>query len=348
MRRTLTGSLLVLHGLAHAGAGTWASDRGPAWLVTLLWGTAMVGYVAAGFGALGVPLLRTRWRPIAAVATLGSVALLTLFGHLAFALGLVLDVAVLVIALQWGGPRPGAPPGARSALRHPIVVHGAQGAALVFVVYLAALVVVRPWHMRWGASDADVSARLPGDEVLPDGHYRMDHVVTVRAPARAVWPWVAQIGQDRAGFYSYQRLERFFGAHITNADRVHPEWQTRTVGETVRAVQPDYLGGRLGDYVGWRVALFEPGRALVLENWGSFVVRPIDANTTRLHIRLRGRGAPSVKGTLLAPIDVLVFEPAHFIMERKMLLGIKQRAEALRQCLGKGNRRHVRVAGEQW
>ncbi len=327
MRRTLTGILLVAHGLAHAGPGTWAADRSPSRLVTTLWWLAMVGYIAAGFGALGVPPLARRWRPVAALATLASVAMLVLFGHLAFATGLLVDVAVLAAALQWGGPRPGAPETPRTPATPRALVRGAQAAALAFLVYVAAVVAVRPWHVRWGATDADLVVGLLGDDVLPDARYRMDHVVTVRAPADRVWPWLAQIGQDRAGFYSHVRLERMAGARITNAEEVHPEWQVRAVGERVRAVQPDYLGGRFGRELGWRVLAFEPGRALVLEGWGAFVVRPVDANTTRLHIRLRGEGTPSLRGTLLAPAGLLVFEPAHFIMERAMMLGIKARAE---------------------
>jgi uncharacterized protein YndB with AHSA1/START domain len=121
----------------------------------------------------------------------------------------------------------------------------------------------------------------------------MDRVVTIHAPADSVWPWLVQIGQDRAGFYSYDRLERLFGAHIRNAERVHPEWQVRQAGDLVRAVQPDYLGGRFGPDLGWRVAEVVPRRAIVLERWGAFVLTPVNDSTTTLHIRLRGEGTPA-------------------------------------------------------
>ena len=168
---------------------------------------------------------------------------------------------------------------------------------------------------------------LPGDELVPEAHYRMDHAVVVHAPADSVWPWVVQIGQDRGGFYSYDGLERLIGDDVRNADRIHPEWQERRVGDLVRATQRGYLGGRLGSDLGWRVAQLEPGRALVLENWGAFVVIPVDEHTSRLHVRLRGPGTPSLLGVVLGPANLLVFEPAHFIMERRMLLGIRDRAE---------------------
>jgi hypothetical protein len=87
------------------------------------------------------------------------------------------------------------------------------------------------------------------------------------------------------------------------------------------------MGGVFGKEIGWRVAQIVPDRALVLEGWGAFVLVPVDQHTTRMLIRLRGPGVPSLQSVALSPLGVLVFEPAHFIMERRMLLGIKDRAE---------------------
>jgi hypothetical protein len=145
-----------------------------------------------------------------------------------------------------------------------------------------------------------------------------------------VWPWLVQLGQDRAGFYSYSTLERAFGDRITNADRIHPEWQSIAVGDTIRATQPDYFGGRFGT-LGWRVTDVVPGRALVLEHWGSFVLLPIDSGRTRLIVRTRESGKPTMRGLLAGPFSVFVFEPAHFIMQRGMLRGIRARAEGRRR-----------------
>ena len=83
MRRTLIGLLFVLHGLAHAGAGMWAADRGPAAIVTPLWAAAMLGFVAAGFGLLGMPGLHRRWEALSVTAVAASLVLLLFFGHLA-------------------------------------------------------------------------------------------------------------------------------------------------------------------------------------------------------------------------------------------------------------------------
>jgi hypothetical protein len=107
-----------------------------------------------------------------------------------------------------------------------------------------------------------------------------------------------------------------------------PAWQHLEKGDLVRATQPDYLGGILGRDIGWRVARIDPGYALVLENWGSFVVHRLDDRTSILHVRTRGQGKPSLAAVPFAPLGLLMFEPAHFTMERGMLLGIKARAEA--------------------
>jgi len=333
MRRTIIATLLVLHGLGHSAAGVWAMSLGPTWAVVPLWLIAEVGFIAAGLGLAGVPGLRGSWQPIAFFAGVSSVALLASFGSLALAVGLVVDVLLLVFATavaERSAELETAPPtGSRR--------RGAVAAATVawaFLAWLALVIVVRPWHMSWGVNEAQRAMSLPGDELVLEAHYRMDHAVTVHAPADSVWPWLAQIGQDRGGFYSYDQLERLIGDDVRNADRIHPEWQEREVGDLVRATQPGYLGGRFGDSLGWRIAQLEPGRALVLENWGAFVVLPVDEHTSRLHIRTRGAGTPSLRGVALGPVSLLVFEPAHFIMERRMLLGIRDRAERRVQRVG--------------
>jgi hypothetical protein len=168
---------------------------------------------------------------------------------------------------------------------------------------------------------------LIGDPPLGESHYRIDHAISIRAPADSVWRWLVQIGQDRGGFYSYDWLERAFGTHIQNADRVVPEWQDRKVGDLVRAAPPGYLWGFFGDPPGWRIDSIVPGRAMVLHSWGAFVLSPNGPNETRMHIRTRGEGVPTLSGVAITPLGLLVFEPAHFIMERGMLRGIKVRAE---------------------
>jgi hypothetical protein len=83
--------------------------------------------------------------------------------------------------------------------------------------------------------------------------------------------------------------------------------------------------------VGWRIKAIDPGRAMVLAQWGAFVLVPVDVQHTRLIVRTRGDATVSMVGFLLGPLNVFVFEPMHFIMQRQMLRGIKVRAEGTRQ-----------------
>ena len=183
---------------------------------------------------------------------------------------------------------------------------------------------VRPWHLRWGATDEEVKEPLPGDEVVPDATQSATHAVTINAPAEDVWPWLAQVGQTRGGFYSYAWLENLVGCRMKNAERIVPEWQDVKVGDEV------WLHPSAPPLP---VFICEPGRAMVLGSntespgtWG-FYLKKLGDGKTRLIIRGRGHWKQSLFNWLFL---YGVFEPAHFIMERKMMLGIKRRAEALR------------------
>lgn len=323
MRRFI-GFLFVLHGLAHTGAGMWASAFGPTWLVTGLWLLASTGFIAGGLGVLGVPGLRRRWEPYAVAGAAGSLLLLTFYGHLALLVGLAIDALLLALGLRVAEKAVAAP---APPVHHPLWLRVAHGAGWALLAWTGVTIAARPWMQRWGTTAAERAATLPGDERVPVAHYRIDHAVTIAAPSQAVWPWVAQLGQDQAGFYSYDWLERAFGADIHNADSLSAAWQLRRRGDLVRAVQPTYMGGIFGRDLGWRITDIEYGRQMQLEGWGAFVVQQLDDSTTRLYVRTRGPGEPTVLGALVAPVGVLVFEPAHFIMERGMLLGIKERAE---------------------
>ena len=333
MRRGLLATLILLHGLSHANVGVWAFDQGPTWLITAIWGIAVLGFFASAFGVLGVGTLRLRWKQSLITATLASIALLILFGHGIALLGIYIDLIVLVLALEIEQRIVDreivlATASANKGFRHPWARRLATGMSIFTLIYAAGVIAIRPLYVRWGTTKEERSLVFPGDELAPDAHYRVDHGITIHAPASAVWPWLAQLGQDRGGFYSYDWLERAFGDHIRNADRIHPEWQTIARGDLVRATQRSYLGGRFGD-IGWRVTDVVPGRALILENWGAFVVQPVDSATSRLIVRTRGAGEPSFLGLVFGPLNVFVFEPAHFIMQRGMLRGIRDRAEGL-------------------
>jgi hypothetical protein len=184
---------------------------------------------------------------------------------------------------------------------------------------------VKPWMFHWGATVDEIDAALPGDELV-DGHGpRTTRAVTVDAPPERVWPWLAQIGEDRAGFYSYAWLERLAGCAMHNADAVRPEWQHRDAGETV------WLARRYGEMGRQVVARLEPERVIAMVSpadhdalfvgaratgaW-TFVLEPAADDRTRLIARGSG-----------GPVGHAAFDVPHFVMEQKMLRGIKTRSE---------------------
>lgn len=196
------------------------------------------------------------------------------------------------------------------------------GLAVVGAGAIAAYIwAIRPWHLRWGATDEELGELLAGDELAPNPKLRATHAITIKAPAADIWPWLVQMGQSRGGFYSYTWLENLVGCHMRNADEIVPEWQELKVGDSV------WLHPKAPPV---QVAAIEPGRAIVLKGWGAFILQPVDERTTRLIIRSQGDYNPDLKNIILNfLLWRVVFEPAHFIMERKMLLGIKERAEKL-------------------
>jgi len=315
MLRILIAVALIVHGLAHAGAGMWAHD--PVWLATLGWWLATIAFALAGLRLLGVRLVPLSMEHLIVLAVVGSVTLTALFPSVLTLPAILIDLLFVSYATQLETMVPG------SAARH----RAAQVLGAAFLVYASAVILLRPSFMRWGTTTEDRTTPLIGDRIDPSARYILNHAVTVRAPVDSVWPWLAQIGQDRAGFYSFSSLERLVGARITNADSIVPAWQRRQVGDLVRATQPEYLGGIFGRELGWRIVAMDSGRGFVLENWGAFTVRPIDDGTTRLQIRQRNPGRPTLMGTVFAPLGLLVLEPAHFIMQQRMLYGIKSRAE---------------------
>lgn len=197
------------------------------------------------------------------------------------------------------------------------------GACLVLAVSYAA--VVRPWLLSWGTTAAERAKPLPGDELVA-ANESATRAITIDVPPERVWPWVAQIGQGRGGFYSYTWLENLAGCEIENADRIHPEWQHLEAGDAVR-VHPQAPP--------IPVLIVEPDRTLVLGGsgdralhippmtWG-FVLEPLPGGRTRLLVRERSRLSGSLRDVFM---NKYLLEPAAFIMERRMLVGIRERAE---------------------
>jgi len=202
------------------------------------------------------------------------------------------------------------------------------------------ILVLRPRHLRWGATDEEVDRLLPGDEMVPNPRLKATHAVTVQATPNKVWPWLVQIGQGRGGFYSYDWIENMMGLDIHTADRILPEYQTLDVGEIIPLAE---------DGFGIPVAIVEPERALVLHgdtrkpgpgeapvlrpgdhftvSWGFYLFERSDG-TTRIVERWQADWNPAFHNNVFYRVFL---EPGAFIMERKMLLGIKERTEALAQ-----------------
>lgn len=196
--------------------------------------------------------------------------------------------------------------------------------------------LLRPALLDWGATDAERRMSLPGDEIVQEVMSHHTRAVTIDAPPAAIWPWLVQIGDRRAGFYSYDWVERYVfpgtvhyvdGRH--SATRIHPELQRIELGDRINT-------GSIGSVrIGSPVTVLEPDHALVIGTW-AFVLLPLNHNRTRLLVRERDAGwlrllAPRRSGLLRglgAIIDYAVGEPLHFAMIRKMMLGIKERAEA--------------------
>jgi hypothetical protein len=197
------------------------------------------------------------------------------------------------------------------------------------VIYALA---IRPWHLRRGATREEVRRSLPGDELVPNPKFVWNQAITINAPASDVWPWLVQIGNQRAGWYSWDGIHRLVGVAGSvdddrrSANRIIPELQNLAVGDVIR-MMPEDMGAP-----GFAVASIEPERALVThiddENGASWVwvLEPIDAETTRLIVRFRQSWEPGLANTLMFGI---ADELGSLVMQPKTLAGIRQRAEAL-------------------
>lgn len=189
----------------------------------------------------------------------------------------------------------------------------------------AAVAFARRRYLRWGATAAESRGALPGDEFVPKPNVTATRAISIAGAADAVWPWVAQIGQGRGGFYTYDFLENLIGCDIHSAERIVPGWQSIAVGDTVR-LHPE---------IGLRVSVLAQGAALVLHGGVSmgpvappydftwaFVVRDRGDGTTRLIVRERYGYTRWWSALLVEPVQVI-----SFIMSRRMLRGIRQRAQ---------------------
>jgi hypothetical protein len=183
---------------------------------------------------------------------------------------------------------------------------------------------IRRWMSQWGATRRDLLRVMAGDHLLGEPTYSGTMAVSIDAPPEDIWPWLVQIGYQRGGLYSYDWLDRLFGfLDRPSATRILPEFQHLAVGDAIP----------VGQGPSWPVAVVEPRHALVLDmrnlrgfDWvWQFGLYRVDDKRTRLVTRSR-----VLTRTVWARLLTHAIEPAGFLMTRRMLIGIKARAEALR------------------
>jgi len=197
---------------------------------------------------------------------------------------------------------------------------------LVFAIVAAVLLYwfpIRRAFLRWGATRAELARPMPGDAIVPTPTYLTTLAITIDARPEHIWPWLVQIGHRRGGLYSYDWLDRLFGyTDGPSADRILPAFQQLRPGEMIP----------MGRGAGFRVAGVTPNESLVMGDnnggfgWSwAFGLYPIDGGRTRLVSRNRARVPSGFAWTMF----MRVLEPAAFLMTRRMLIGLKTRAESL-------------------
>ncbi len=217
------------------------------------------------------------------------------------------------------------------------IVEGIEGILIMLACYIT--IFLKPLRDRWGLTKQDALRKLPGDDLVKNPRSVFSHGIIINAPAEFVWPWVAQMGKDRGGFYSYEALENIAGLGIYNSDLILQEYQHPKVGDIIP----------FGPENGYPLAICEPGRAMVIENCDDldnkttydpdkelpknylhlswlWYIESLDDDSTRFISRNRVTYNPTLKNRF---IFRFLSEPIIFAMDRKMCLGIKKRAEKL-------------------
>ncbi len=213
-----------------------------------------------------------------------------------------------------------------------------QGIIGVFriAVNIAFSPLLREGRARWGATDEEISQPMPGDELAPHPRFVETRAVTIHTPASEVWPWLVQVGCNRAGWYSYDLLDN--GGELS-LDRIVPEFQSLKVGDAV-PMTPDgkmampvqeiesgralVLGGTLNPKTGQPADIDDPNLKDYFSWIITYLVQPTGANTTRLISRNRADWNRAGVNDL---VYGLVLEAIAFVMESKMMLGVKARVE---------------------
>jgi hypothetical protein len=189
-------------------------------------------------------------------------------------------------------------------------------AAAGVVALSAYLLWIRPWHLTWGSTTQEVALAMPGDEIVKHPTFNATRAITIEAQPQEIWHWLVQVGCKRAGWYSYDWIDNL---GIPSAERILPEFQNLSVGDTI-PMSPDGKQGLV-------VSAIDPNRSMLWEGknttW-AWRLYKLDEKHTRLVTRVRMHYDLTSRWIIFD----LVFDPGDFVMMRKMLLGIKRRAEA--------------------
>jgi hypothetical protein len=208
------------------------------------------------------------------------------------------------------------------------VAEGLGGASMMVAAMLTPF--LRSGQRRWGVDEATAARRYPGDARVPAPSSHWTHGIEIEVPAEAVWPWIAQIGADKGGFYSYQWLENVAGCDVKNAERVHPEWEVK-VGDGLK-LHPEIpplpvveveRGRHWLAFGAADPAAKTAGRGWVETSW-LFLLEPLGPSRCRFISRYRTATSDHLAMTLAYGAAI---EPIGFAMDRRMLLGVKERAE---------------------
>lgn len=191
------------------------------------------------------------------------------------------------------------------------------GLGIMTIFVILGYLIIRPWHLRWGATNDDVARAMPGDLE----NIGWTRAITINAPPEKVWPWLVQWGQGRGGWYSYDWLENLLGFDIHTADRIRPEYQNLAIGDPIcmsRSFCPS------------RVTVLEPNRWLSWQATGddgqpvwtfTFGLFPIDETRSRLIVR------ESFANSFMPPAAVVALEIPDVVMELKALDTVRQLAQ---------------------
>ena len=201
----------------------------------------------------------------------------------------------------------------------PIAIAREELDVLVALPLFAVTPLLRPWHTRWGATPSELRSAMPGDERFPRAQFHATRAITIDAPPSAVWPWLMQVGYGRAGFYSYDLLDSL--GH-PSADRIVPELQAVHVGDWVP------MSPTVNETTAFKVDSMEPPVSLVWRKPDSTWAWRLDpaGDGTRLVTRLRIVYDWRKRGSAL--LSVILIEFGDFAMMRRMLKGIRRRAES--------------------